>query len=86
VAVIRGFTSAIRHRENDACSNRSSKLNRLFDLFVCGSELLRTCEVGYRSRLTVQSQDQRQVHQFLGLAVQRPSGMSLLEIFGVAIA
>jgi hypothetical protein len=84
--VVRRIASAICHRENDAGANRTGQLDRLLDLLVSGSELLRTCEVRYRSRFAMQGEHQGQVHQLLGLGVQSPGVMSLLEVIGIALA
>jgi hypothetical protein len=67
--VIRSVPRTICHRENDTRTDRSSELDRLLDLLVSRSELLRTCEVRYRSRFAMQGEDKSEVHQLLGLGV-----------------
>ena len=83
---VRCVASAIGHRQDDPCANRPGQLDGLFDLLVGRSELLRTCEVGYRSRFAMEGEDKGQVHQLLGLGVQRASVMNLLEVIRVALA
>ena len=85
MAVVRGFSSPVGHGENDARPDGSSELDGLLDLLVSCSELLRTCEVGYRSRFAMQSEDQSQVHQLLCLGVEHACGVGLLEVIGVAL-
>jgi hypothetical protein len=55
---VRCVASAIGHRQNDPRANRPGQLDGLFDLVVGRSELLRTCEVRYRSRFAVQGENQ----------------------------
>jgi hypothetical protein len=83
--VIGRITRAIGHRENHARSYRAGQLDCLLDLLVSRPELLRTCEVGDRSRLAMKGEDQSQVHQFLGLGVERSGGMDFLEVVRVAL-
>jgi hypothetical protein len=83
--VIRSVPSAIGHRKDHPGADRPSKLDRLLDLLVSRSQLLRTCEVRNRSRFTVQGKDKSEVHQLLGLGVQCALGMRLLEEIGVAL-
>ena len=73
---------AIGHGQDDSSSNRPGQLDHFVNLLVSGTHLLRTCEVGHRSRFAVQRQDQREVDQLLGLAIQRPIGVNLLEVGG----
>jgi hypothetical protein len=84
--VVRGVTSAICHGKNYTGSDGPSQLNRLLDLLVSGPELLRTCEVGYRSRFAVEREDKSQMHQLLGLGVERACSMGFLEVVGVGLA
>jgi hypothetical protein len=83
--VIRSVTSPIGHRKNHPGADRPSKLDRLLDLLVSRSQLLRTCEVRDRSRLAMEGEDKSEVHQLLGLGVQCSRGMGLLEEIGVAL-
>jgi len=83
--VVGRITRAIGHRENHASSYRTGQLDSLLDLLVSRAELLRTCEVGYRSRFAMKCEDQSQVHQLLGLGVERSGGMDFLEVVGVAL-
>src|SRR5689334_19002900 len=85
MAVVRGLPSPVGHGENDARDYRSGEQDGLLDLFVSRSELLRTCEVRNRSRFAMQSEDQCQVHQLLGLGVEHAWCMTLLEVIGVAL-
>jgi hypothetical protein len=73
---------AVGHRQNHAGSDRSRELDNVIDFFFSRTHLLRTCEVGHRSRLTMERQDQRKVDQLLGLCVQRAIGVNLPEIGG----
>jgi hypothetical protein len=57
---------AIGHRQNHPGSDRSGELNNLVDLLFSRTHLLRTCEVGDRSRLAMERQDQGQMNQLLG--------------------
>jgi hypothetical protein len=82
--VIGSVTSPICHRKNHPGADRPSKLDRLLDLLVSRSQLLRTCEVRNRSRFAMQGKDKGEVHQLLGLGVQCTCGMRLLEEIGVA--
>src|ERR1019366_5624041 len=77
---------SVRHGQDHSCTHGACDLDSLLDLLVSGTQLLRTCEVRYRSRFAMQSQDERQVHQLLGLGVERPSVVRLLEVIGVALA
>ena len=77
---------SVRHGQDHSCTNGACDLDRLLDLLISGTQLLRTCEVRYRSRFAMQSQDEGQVHQLLGLGVERPSVVRLLEVIGVALA
>ena len=54
---VRSLTSAISHCQDYASSNRTSQLDGFLDLVVSGTELLRTCEVGDRSRFAMHGQD-----------------------------
>ncbi len=83
--VVGRITRAIGHRENHAGSYRTGQLDSLLDLLVSRAELLRTCEVGDRSRFAMKGEDQSQVHQLLGLGVERSGGMDFLEVVGVAL-
>jgi len=83
--VVGRITRSIGHREDHACSYRTGELDGLFDLLVSRSELLRTCEVGDRSRFAMKGEDQSQVHQLLGFGVERSRGMDFLEVVGVAL-
>ena len=83
---VRCVASAIGHRQDDPCANRSGQLDSLFDLLVGCSELLRTCEVGYRSRFAMEGEDKGKVHQLLGFGVQRACVMNLLEVVRIALA
>src|ERR1700758_3503031 len=85
MSVIRSVTSAICHRKNYSRPDRPSKLDRLLDLVVSRSQLLRTCEVRYRSRFAVHGEHKSEVHQLLGLGVKCACGMCLLEEIGVAL-
>jgi hypothetical protein len=69
VPLIRSVSGAIRHRKHHPGADRPGKLDRLLDLLVSRSMLLRTCEVRYRSRFAMQGEDKSEVHQFLGLGV-----------------
>ena len=62
MTVVRGVASAIRHREDRAGTHRPGQLDCLIDLLFSRAELLRTCEVGYRSRLAMEGEDEGQVH------------------------
>jgi hypothetical protein len=73
--VIRGVTSAICHRKNHPGADRPGKLDRLLDLLVSRSYLLRTCEVRYRSRFAVHGEHKSEVHQLLGLGVKCTCGV-----------
>jgi hypothetical protein len=84
--VVRCLTSSIGHRENDTSADRTGELDGFFDLLVRCSELLRTCEVRYRSRFAMKGEDQGQVHQLLGLGVEHARSMSFFEVLGVALA
>lgn len=84
--VVRCLTSSIGHGENDTSANGSGELDCFFDLLVRCPELLRTCEVRYRSRFAMEGEDQSQVHQLLGLGVEHARGMSLFEVLGVTLA
>lgn len=66
---IAGVAGSVRHRQDHARPDRACDLDRLLDLLVSRTELLRTCEVGYSSRFAVQRQNQGKVHQLLGLGV-----------------
>jgi hypothetical protein len=83
--VIGRITRAIGHCENHAGSYRTGELDGLLDLLVSRPELLRTCEVGDRSRFAMKSEDKSQVHQLLGLGVERSGRMDFLEVVGVAL-
>jgi hypothetical protein len=83
--VVGRITRAIGHREDHACSYRTGQLDGLFDLLVSRPELLRTCEVGDRSRFAMKGENQSQVHQLLGLGVERSGGMDFPEVVGVAL-
>jgi hypothetical protein len=83
--VVGRVARAIGHREDHACSYRTGQLDGLLDLLVSRSELLRTCEVGDRSRFAMKGEDQSQVHQLLGFGVERSRGMDFLEVVGVAL-
>jgi hypothetical protein len=83
--VVGRITRAIGHRENHAGSYRTGQLDGLLDLLVSRPELLRTCEVGDRSRFAMKSKNQGQVHQLLRLGVERSGGMDFLEVVGVAL-
>lgn len=74
---------AISHGEHSACGHRRCHVHRLCDLPIGCPHLLRTREVGNRSRLTVVCQDEREVHQLFGLGVQRPGRVRILEVLFV---
>ena len=78
------ITGAIGHREDHTGTYRTGQLDGLLDLLVSRPELLRTCEVGNRSRFAMKGEDQGQVHQLLGLGVERSGGMYFLEVLCVA--
>jgi len=82
VVLIGCISRAIGHGQNHTGSDRSRELDDLIDLLFSRAHLLRTCEVGHRSRLTMERQDQRQVNQLLGLGVQRSIGVNLPEVGG----
>jgi hypothetical protein len=86
MVLVRCVAGAIGHRQDDPCANRPRQLDGLFDLLVGGSELLRTCEVGYRSRFAMEGENKGKVHQLLGLGVQGAGVMNLLEVVRVALA
>jgi hypothetical protein len=76
------ISRAIGHGQNHPGSDRSRELNNLVDLLFSRTHLLRTFEVGHRSRLAMERQDERQMNQFLGLCVQRSIGVNLPEVGG----
>ena len=83
--MVGGVSRSIRHGEYHAGPYRACQLDGRLDLLVTRSELLRTCEVGDRSRFAVEGEDLSQVHQLFCLGVENASGVCLLELDGIGL-